>query len=73
MILHVNIVHIRVSVLSPLSCGCIGAGRGLLSRSLCIFIPYGVVLALSEVLSTIDQQFVIDLIIFLFLDVCRLV
>ena len=73
MILQLPIVHIRVSVLSPLSSGGIGAGRWLLSRPLCVVTPYGVVLALSEVLSTIDHLVVIDLIIFLFFDVCRLV
>ena len=73
MILHLPIVHIRVSVLSPLSSCGIGAGRRLLSRPLCVVTPYGVVLALSEVLSTIDHLVVIDLIIFLFFDVCRLV
>ena len=73
MILHLPIVHIRVGVLSPLSSGGIGAGRGLLSRSLRVITPYGVVLALSKVLSTIDHLVVIDLIIFLFFDVCRLV
>lgn len=72
MILHLPIVHIRVSVISPLSSGGIGACRGLLSGSLRVVTPYGVVLALSEVLSTIDHLVFIDLIILLFFDVCRL-
>ena len=72
MILQLPIVHIRASVLSPLSSCGVGACRGLLPPPLCVFTLYGVILALSKFLSTIDHQVVIDLIIFLFFDVSRL-
>ena len=73
MILQLTIVHIRASVLSPLSSGGVGAGGRLLPPALCVFAPYGVILALSKFLSPIDHQVVVDLIVFLFFDVCRLV
>lgn len=73
MILQLPIVHIRASVLSPLSSGGVGACRGLLPPPLCVFTPYGFILTLSKFLSTIDHKVVFDLIVFLFFDICRLV